>query len=197
MEQIKLDAGVVIDETYLGKDDGATSFLVVEEGLLAKMRVVDFTGYKCEPSSTGIEVAVPNGKHAVKVKTYGPKTMFPDPALAEYVPYHFTLYVTEPVIAYQLKVKDLASMLLTAQMQKIREAFRDEPNDTQVINIWIEKQQAIQWQAYKRKCVKEARQMVKVEKEVLSGQWPQRKAARPKAIKDHKGYGSLMRMTYS
>jgi inhibitor of KinA sporulation pathway (predicted exonuclease) len=123
--------------------------------------------------------------------------MFPDPALKDYVPYPFTLVVSEPVIAYQLKVKDLASMLLTAQMQKIREVFRNEPNDEQVVQIWIEKQQSIQWQGFKQKCVKEARQMVKVEKAVMAGKWAMRTPAKPKPIKDHMEFAPLMRKTYS
>lgn len=197
MEQLKLDAGVVIDEKFFGKDENSISFIVVEEGLLVKQRLVDFTGHRVDQSASSIQVQIPRGKHTVRVANFGPKTMFPDPALKKYVPYPFTLYVAEPVIAWQLKVKDLASMLLTVQMQKITDAYRDEPNDDQVVNIWIEKQRAIQWQAFKRKCVKEARQMVKVEKLVQNGQWGQRNPAPPKAIKEHKPFPALSRRVYS
>jgi hypothetical protein len=198
MEQLKIEAGAVVDDHYFGKDEKAIRFIVVEEGLLAKQRVVDFTGHQNDESlATGISITVPKGKHAVRFRTYRSKTMFPDPALKDFVPYPFALVVTEPVIAYHLKLKDLESMLLTAQLQKIREAFRAEPNDDQVVKLWIQEHQAIQWQTFKQKCVREARQQVKVERAVMNGNWGLRLPAPPKAIKEHEPYGHLSRRLYA
>jgi CRP-like cAMP-binding protein len=198
MEQIKLETGVVVDANYFKKDETSIAFIVIEEGLLSKHRVVDFTGYKSEDlAESGVTITIPIGRHAVRVRTYRSKSMFPDPALREYVPYPFTLVVSEPVIAYRLKLKDLASMLLTAQMQKIREQFRDEPNDMQVVKMWVAEHQAKQWGRFKQKCVKEAREMVKTEKAVMRGQWGLRLPAPPKAIKDHPPFPRLVTKCYS
>jgi CRP-like cAMP-binding protein len=205
VKQEKIETGTVIDANYFrkvteagGKDKYEDCFIVVEEGLLWKRRTVDFTGYKAdEMAESGLAITIPTGKHTVRVRTFQAKSMFPDPALTEYVPYPFTLVVLEPVVAYRLKVKDLASMLLTAQMQRIRDEFRDEPDDAQVVKIWIAEHQAKQWQLFKQKCVKEAREMVKVEKAIMRGQWGLRLPAPPKAIKDHEPFPPLIPKTYS
>ena len=197
MDQVKFDAGVLIDDNYFKKDDQGISFYVVEEGLVMKQRTVDFTGHVADQSGSSIQVQIPRGRHTVRIGTYRPKTMFPDPALKRFVPYQFTMFVAEPVISWELKVKDLISMLLTVQMQKIQEAFRNEPNDSQVVDIWIEKQRAIKWQEFKKRCVKEARQTVKIEKQVLNGLWPCRTAQIPKPIKEHKLYPALSRRLYA
>jgi CRP-like cAMP-binding protein len=204
IKQEKIEIGTVVDTNYfkkvseMTKDKYEDCFIVVGEGLLWKRRVVDFTGYRGEEmEESGLAITIPTGKRTVRVRTFQAKSMFPDPALKEYVPYPFTLVVMEPVIAYRLKVKDLASMLLTTQMQKIRDQFQDEPDDAQVVKMWIAEHQAKHWQLFKQKCVKEARGMVKVERAIMRGQWGLRLPAPPKAIKDHEPFPPLMPRTYS
>ena len=148
-------------------------------------------------SGSSIQVQIPRGRHTVRIGTYNPRTMFPAPALKRLVPYQFTMFVVEPVISWDLKVRDIESMLLTVQMQKIMEAFRNEPNDSQVVDIWIEKQRAVKWQEFKKRCVKEARLTVKMERQMLNGLWPCRTASIPKPIKEHKLYPALTQRTYA
>ena len=122
--------------------------------------------------------------------------MFPVPGLTDFVAYPFSMIVLEPVTVYELKLSDMASLLPRTQLERIKEAFRREPPDEAVAQMWIEKQQAIQWQAFKRKCVKEARESVKVEREVQNGNYAMRKPGIPKPIKDHKPLPPLTNKEY-
>ena len=133
-----------------------SSFLIVEDGLLGMQRVVDFSKHQQDTSKSSIGVIpirIPKGKFSVRLKTLGPKTMFPVPGLTDFVAYPFSMIVLEPVTVYELKLSDMASLLPRTQLERIKEAFRKEPPDEAVATMWIEKQQAIQWQAFKRKCV--------------------------------------------
>lgn len=175
-------------------------FCVIEEGLLYKQRVVDFTNYKKNDTKLKLNqnqhqfpINLPPGKHTVTIKNYGPKTMFPDPALQEFIVYPFSLVVIEPVTFYALKVSDLRSMLLNTHIERIKNSILDEPTDSEVIQMHIERQQAIQWQLYKKKCVKEVREAIKVEKQMALGQWCVRRARTPKPIKEHKFFPPLKR----
>ncbi|KAH0789333.1 cyclic nucleotide-binding domain containing protein [Histomonas meleagridis] len=174
----------------IGRETIVEGFFVVEEGLLAKQRVVDFSTYKesnkpnQNDNNFSIPIKIPKGKHSVRVANYGPKTMFPDPNLKDYVPYPFTITVIEPAITFELKLSDLSSLLLTTQIQKIKESIRNEPTDSEVIQMWIQKQQAIQWKLFKHKCVKEARKTIKVEKDISNGMFAVRKSGPPKPIKN-------------
>jgi hypothetical protein len=186
MEQIKLEPGVLIDRQYFGNQDQDNGlFVVVEEGLLVKHRKVDF-GKETSVVETelGLTLRIPRGFRNVKVGKYGPKTMFPDPAFATCCPYPFTIVVVEPVSGYILKYRDLVSLLLSAQLQQLVTDFAKEPGDAQVIEEWIQRQSLVQWESFKRKCVKEVRRQVRVERAVMSGEWGFRKTGRPKAIKD-------------
>lgn len=197
--EVKLPTGTILNSQKSTEASKGKGFLLIEEGLLIKQRVVDFSLFekKYKQKFDGTLVSnYPKGRFPVKTKTYGPKTMFPDPDLTDFVPYAFSMIVVEPAICHILKLGDLETMLLTTQIQKIRDQYRDEPNDEQVIKMWIERQEEIQWQAFKRKCVKEARKIVKVERDILNGQWAMRKSGHPKPIKDHKPLPPLMRAKY-
>jgi hypothetical protein len=138
MRELKLETGTVVDVNYFESDDQKDSFIVIEEGLLSKRRVVDLTEYQGEDWA----VAIPTGTKAMKVGTYRSKSMCPTPCLSEYVSYPFTLVVKETVVGYHLKVNDMTSMLSTVQMQRIRDQFREEPNDQQVVKMWVAEHQA-------------------------------------------------------
>jgi hypothetical protein len=133
---------------------------VIEEGLLSKRRVVDFTKYQGEDwADSEVAVVIPTGTKAMRVGTYRSTSMCPTPCLSEYVSYPFQLVVKEPVMGYHLKVKDMTSTLSTVQMQRIRDQFRDEPNDQQVVKMWVAEHQTKQSQLFKQKCGKEVREM--------------------------------------
>ncbi|OHT07110.1 cyclic nucleotide-binding domain containing protein [Tritrichomonas foetus] len=190
----KLEINTVIDPL----NPLAEGFIVIEEGLMAKQRSVDFSTFKRrdQQGQIKISVTIPTGKHTVRVVTLGPKMMVPDPGQKEYVSYPFSLVVLEPVQCYILKTSDLSSMLLSTHLEKIKSAFRAEPTDNEVIKMYIDKQEAIHWQLFKKKCVKEAREIVKIEKAIMNGQWAIRKPGIPKRIKDHKSLPPMRRDAY-
>jgi hypothetical protein len=115
--------------------------------------------------------------------------MLPLPSMKLCALYPFTLLVTEEVTGYLLKFADLAELLLRSQSQRILKMFLDrEPSDQRVKEIWVEEQEGVQWQAYRKKCVKEARKVLKTERAVSRGEWAIRKPGLPKAIKDHRPF---------
>ncbi|OHS98782.1 cyclic nucleotide-binding domain containing protein [Tritrichomonas foetus] len=198
MVERKYDAGTLIEA---GPDDDEKNhgFLVIEEGLLVRQRLVDFTGYKrskLQQIASEMPIKIPKGKHNVRVETLGPKSMIPHPALNEYIIHPFSIQVLEPTVAYELMTTDLGTFLLNTQIQHIKNVMTDEPDDLEVINQWTSKQESVQWKLYKHKCVKDARKRCKVEKDVNNGQWGIRKAGVPRPIKDHRQYSSLIRKKY-
>jgi hypothetical protein len=192
---VKFDAGTVIDANYFDHgDEGNPAFVVVEEGLFVKKRVVDFT--KQQQSRFAVPILMPTGRMRVKIANYGPMTMFPDPAMKSCVTRPFTMVAKEPVSGYLLRFQDLASMLLNVQADKIRAAFRNEPDDDAVAQMWIAEQEAAKWKSFRKTCVKEARRAIKTEKAVLKGEWAIRKPGRPKPIKEHQPFAPLSPRTY-
>ncbi|KAK8840552.1 hypothetical protein M9Y10_030761 [Tritrichomonas musculus] len=197
MIENRLETGRVINAQNIVAED---CFCVIEEGLLYKQRIVDFTNFNKNDMKINTKnqhqfpINLPPGKHTVTIKKLGPKTMFPDPTLKDYISYPFSLVVVEPVTFYALKQSDLTSMLLNAHIERIRNSVRDEPTDDEVIQMHIERQQAIQWQLFKKKCVKEVRREIKVEKQMALGQWCVRRCGVPKTIKDHKHFPPLKRV---
>jgi hypothetical protein len=196
MEQIELQPGKVVDSQYFNhqSEEDKMSFIVVEEGLLIKHRIVDFGRQaRYVETESGLSLKVPRGSRNVRIGKFGPKTMFPDPAFKLCVPYPFTMEVTEPVCAYRLKYSDILSLLLTVQVKTLVAECKNEPTDAQVIDEWVQRQEAVQWEAFKRKCMKEARKQVKVERAVRNGEWGFRKAGIPKALKEHRPQTSFQR----
>lgn len=193
MEQIRLEPGTVIDEKYFDKDEpDQIGFYVVEEGLLGKHRLVDFS--KMRLHQEDYEFKVPRGIRNLRVSQYTAGDMFPDPGMIECVKHPFTLVVEESAVIWCLKKKDMAAMLLTLQLEKVYEEFDNEPTDMEVMEAWIEKQAAIQWAAFKQRCVKDARRVAKNERRVANGDWTLRRNGLPKAIKDHAPSAPLSRL---
>jgi hypothetical protein len=96
----------------------------------------------------------------------------------------------------QLRLKDLDSMLLNSHTEKVLAAFHKEADDQEVAQIWTGEQEAVIWKAYRKSCLKEARQAVKVEKAVCNGDWASRKPRPPKPIKDHAPFPPLILRDY-
>ena len=183
MESMRLEPGTIIDDAFFGvEDEEEMSFYIVEEGALVTHRVVDFSTYK---PKDGVTVKIPKGVKNVSVETLGPNRIFVDPAMKMYVKFPFTLLVAEPSVIWRLKWKDMLSMLLTRQLEIFFEIIKVQPTDEEVMNMWVERQQAIEWKAYKHQCVKEVRKYIKSEREVANREWPMRKSGIPKALKEH------------
>lgn len=196
MKENRLEVGRAIDSM---NPIAEGCFIVVADGLLAKQRVVDFSNVKKDAiytNTTMFKIPIPNGRKAVTVANYGPKTMFPDPTLKEFVAYGFSMVVVEPVTYYELKVSDMTSMLLNTQISKIKASVRNELTDIDVIKLYFAKQEAIQWQLFKKKCVQDIRESNKVERAITQGHYFARKSGIPKAIKDHKNFPPLRRVEY-
>jgi hypothetical protein len=104
--------------------------------------------------------------------------------------------VNEPVTGYFLKFKNLSSMLLTAQTEELIALFCNEPNDDQVRQMWLDRQEAIQWNTFKKKVMKDARKFVKMEKRITSGEWTTRKPGQPKPLKEYRPFTPLVRKVY-
>lgn len=183
MESMKIEPGTIIDDSFFGiEEEEEMSFYIIEEGSLVTHRVVDFSGYK---PRDGVTVRIPKGVKNVSVETLGPNRIFVDPAMRMYVKYPFTLLVAEAAVIWRLKWKDMLSMLLTTQLETFFGIIKVQPTDQEVMDMWVERQEAIQWKSFKHQCVKEVRKYIKAEREVENREWPMRKSCIPKALKEH------------
>ena len=149
MVEFRLDEiGEVIDASNSFGD----GFLVMEQGLLAKKRLIDFSLHSNDPVPEGsFQIQLPTGLRNVRVQTIGPKTMFSDPCLIEYIDCPFSLTVVEPAVLYLLKLSDMASTLPTFQVNKIKDKLTTELSEEEVVKIWYEKHQKIAWNKFKKK----------------------------------------------
>lgn len=189
MEKIKLDKGTIINSDFFGHHEGDMALYIIDKGLVAQHRIVNFAGHKYKPKH--IEIQLPRGERNVKVREYTTGEMFPDPAMKECVQKPFTISVIEPTTVYQLRMKDLAALLLNSQLQRLIDVIKVQPLDEEVIDMWIERQESVQWETFKHKCVKEARKAHKVQKAVAVGEWGMRKCGPPKSIKEHRSVSML------
>ena len=180
-------------------NDTEHGFLLIEEGLVSKERLVDFSGFKLSKlqiTASEMPIRIPKGKHNVSVGTYGPKSIILHPGTRGYFTHPFSIHVIEPVLAYELMTDDMASLLLSTQIQQIKRITMNEPDDYDVIMMWKNKQEAAQWKVYKKNCVKEARRRGKMKGDMSNGQWVMRKSKIPKSLKDSGKYSSLIRKNY-
>ena len=179
----KVQNGQIIDKN----SSISSGFIVVEEGLIAKMRVVDFSLLKNTDflENSNMMVQIPKGRHPVAVEIYGPKSMVPDPSQTEIYEHPFYLVVQEPGTIHDLKLNNLKSTLFSNQIERIQAAFRNEPSDLDVIKLHISRLEAANWKIYKKRCVKESRDLIKMEKSLTSGTWGMRKATVPKPLKEY------------
>lgn len=192
MSEIRIEAGTVIDN----QSHFVPGFIVIESGSIAKQRIVDFSNFsdnmldekKSPVDSTGspLRLSVPAGKYPIRIETLGSGTMIPDPSLLDFIQYPFTLAVLETVKGYELKISDLTSMLFSTQIEQIKENFKKEPTDQEIVRTYVAKQEEVRWNNYKKKCFKDARRTAKVEKAASLGEWSIRRATAPKSIKSHK-----------
>lgn len=192
MVEVKMEPGTILTASNTLPQSKGRGFLLIEDGLLIKQRMVDFSKFKraklLQNDDANLPIRIPTGNHLVRIATYGPKCMFPDPALDDFVKYPFIVTVIEPTTAHVLVKSDLDSLLLTTQIHHLQDEYLDQPNDEQVVKMWVNKQKEIQWNKFKKQCVKEARRYVRTERAVLNGQWAMRNPKQPKSIKDHKPF---------
>lgn len=185
--------------TFSSQNFEQHGFLVIEEGLVSKERLVDFSGFKLSKlqiTASEMPIRIPKGKHNVSVGTYGPKSIVLHPGTRGYFCHPFSIHVIEPVIAYELMPDDISTLLLNTQIQQIKKITMNEPDDNEVIMMWKQKQEAAQWKIYKKNCVKEARKRGKMQGDMTNGQWVMRKPKIPKSLKDSGKYSSLIRKKY-
>jgi CRP-like cAMP-binding protein len=179
MEELRWDVGFVVDDTTFPVEDDGLGFIVVEEGVFAQHRVVSFGG---DAREAGMRVS---SSRDVKVADFGPRTMFPLPGIRDCVSFPFRMVVVQPVVAYLMRMRDLASMMLTTQTEKLVATMSEQPGEKEVRAMWMERRSALQWQSFRKSVVKEAREMLKTEKAVANGEFGLRRPGNPKPIKDH------------
>lgn len=177
-------------------------FFVVAQGKLTVHRLVNFSDYKGNNSKDikddVLAVRLPHGQHLIQIAELGPKTMFPDPRLEDgWIKHQFTLKVAEPCLLHNLKLNDLTSAITQNNLEKIKERILDQPDDQKIIEMWIEKQRAAQWLAYKNQCVKEAKKVIALERQIMNGEYGMRKAGIPKSIKEHDPFPPLRKSSFS
>lgn len=174
------------------------SFYIIAEGKLTVHRYINFSDYKAtkkdENTDDVLSVRIPSGQHLIQIGKLGPKMMFPDPRLeGGWITQPCILKVIEPVLLHRLKLNDLSSSVPQAKLDIIKEKVREQPDDQIIIEDWIEKQRQAQWLTFKKQCIKEAQRVIKLEREIMNGEYGMRKAGPPKAIKAHDPFPPLRR----
>ncbi|EAY23454.1 cyclic nucleotide-binding domain containing protein [Trichomonas vaginalis G3] len=163
-------------------------FYLIAEGKFSLHRMVDFTEYipKTEDKVQDdvFRVKLPRGKYFIQAKELGPGEIFPDPRLqGGWISHQFRLRVEEPALLHNLKLSNLLSAVTERNVELIKKAVYEQPSDSALIDVWIEKQRAMQWSQYKKKCLKEARRVFKIERQVMNGEVGMRHFGPPKALK--------------
>lgn len=95
------------------------------------------------------------------------------------------MVVTQPVVAYLIRMRDLSSIMLKTQAEKLMSVMSEQPNEGEVQAMWAERQSALQWQSFRKTVMRDARAALKMEKAIANGEFGLRRPAPPKPIKDH------------
>lgn len=188
--EISLNFDETFDATHLIDPNDDNCLYVIIDGIIEKQRLIDFNLWKNRierdhSNLDALSVRVPKGKRVVKIEQLGQFNLFASPAMKSFVPFDFSLAVIQPVRLYKFLYSDITKLLTKSQIEKIRESLMKEPNELQVIEMWIEKQRAAQWRNYKKCCVKRAKTDVKFERDKTNERIILRKASIPKSFKPY------------
>lgn len=176
-------------------------FYLIAEGKISVHRMVDFSEYVPKTDDKVqddvFRVKLPRGKYLIQDRELGPGEIFPDPRLqGGWISHQFRLRVEEPALLHNLKLSNLLSAVTERNVELIKKAVYDQPSDSDLIDVWIEKQRAKQWSEYKKKCLKEARRVFKIERQVMNGDLGMRRFGPPKALKPIENVRPLSRHAY-
>lgn len=198
---------VISMQTYGKKEETdvqkTQSIYVIAVGKLELYRNVNFSKYNTTKASDKqklfkevkllkryesdvLKVRRPTGVHSVQVAVLEAGDVFPDPRLAGgWVPYQFSLKAIEPTVVHGIRINDLSAALPISILDKIKENVTNQPTNQEIIESWIEKQKNVQWNAYKKDCVKEARRNAKIQRDVMNNNYGLRKPGIPKSLKEY------------
>ena len=165
-------------------------FFVLMTGCLLKTYVCDFNGIPKHSDTIklmdGFEVNYPTSIQNVKTKTYGPKEVVADPSLKDLKGQPFYYVVVKDTAGYEIPMSELYYLVPVQIRERVLDILLKEPTDTELLHQWMENERKIIWKAYKKQCSKEARQYMKTEHRMLTGNVIGRVATIPKPVKPPK-----------
>ena len=134
----------------------------------------------------GFEVEYPKSEQHVKTLIYGPKEVIADPTLNELKgPPHY-LVALKDTVGYELPMSDLYYLVPLNIRERVLAHLLKEPTDEELLKFWCDNERKIMWRCFKKQCSKEARDYVKIEKKLTTGNVIGRVASNPKSFKSPK-----------
>ncbi|OHT03886.1 hypothetical protein TRFO_28789 [Tritrichomonas foetus] len=162
-------------------------FFCINTGSLLKNFVCDFNHIPKHSDTIklmdGFEVKYPTSIQNVRSKVYGPKEAIQDPSLKELHGQPFTIIALKETVGYELPMSDLYYLVPFKLREKALDLLLAEPTDQELLHVWMENEWKTIWRMYKHQCSKEAREYMKTERRLTTGNVIGRVATTPKPVK--------------
>lgn len=153
LKPMNLDKDVIINkENSLGK-----GFYIIEEGKIVRKRNIDFSKVDIQPEDTEVgdkKISIPTGIKVVNVETLSDNDILTLPDMYQNCSYYAE--VVADTKGYLLKYDDYFSALPMFLQKKITHKLLDNSTDEECAYKWIAAQRAIQWRIFRKKCLQEA-----------------------------------------
>lgn len=166
-------------------------FMVITSGSVRRKRFVDFSEERIEKHRLmvgDLVLKLPSNQVAIPTDHYGEKHLIADPFLSRNLKKPFLLQVLKDSKILTMKYHLVQDLIPIDILREVESKVLNEMTNSTLIEFWINQEKAIQWNLYRKRCMKEARQFVKMEKTERSGDFPGRKPKPPKSFKQYKPF---------
>jgi CRP-like cAMP-binding protein len=161
-------------------------WMVIEKGLVARQRIVDFSGVDIDMNRMvvgNVKIAIPTGRIQVRTDVFGPNHLIIDPTFSRGLRKPFTITVLEEATVLVFLCTELPNLLPHDVKREVEKIILDDPSDAELVKFWLERERKRQWSIYKARCSKEAREYVKQVSRETHGDFACRRPKLPKPIK--------------
>jgi hypothetical protein len=165
-------------------------WMVIEKGQIARQRYVDFSKVEVDRTRLvigNVEIGLPDGSVPVRTDTLGPNHLTVDPTFSKSLKKPFTLSVLDDATVLVIPYSELPNLLPLDLKREVEKIILNDPSDKELVRFWIERARNRQWELYRRRCTKEAREYVRMVNRQELGLVVARRAKPPRAVKELEG----------
>jgi hypothetical protein len=161
-------------------------WMIIEKGSIARYRFVDFSRVDIDQSRLvigNVEIGLPESVVSIRTDVFGENHLVIDPTFSRGLRKPFTLSVIEEATVLVIPVVELPNLLPLDLKREVERIVLDDPTDKELVWFWVERERKRQWEIFKKRCTKEAREYVRMVNRQQLGMLVERRAKPPRAIK--------------
>jgi hypothetical protein len=130
-----------------------------------------------------VEIGMPDSAVPARTDAFGANHLVVDPSFSERLEKPFSLSVIEEATVLVIPVVELPNLLPCDLRREVEKIVLNDPTDKELVWFWVETERTRQWEIFKKRCTKEAREYVRMVNRETAGMIIGRRAKPPRAIK--------------